>query len=134
MKTKPKKSIKKLSEAIVRGAKIAKENGIKQGTGELIVRDRDTGKIECACALGMGLIGKFGLDVEGSYSILADAFKTTETASKCLINTVSPNHSVRKTRRIVLGKTDVEAFVFVLNDAAEMAPEKIASKLEKCGY
>lgn len=76
VKTKPLKTIRKISTAMERGYKIAKENRIKQVTGDFIVTeekyDRQGNYIEdkvCgACALGMVAIGLFGVEGAKDYN------------------------------------------------------------------
>lgn len=112
-----------------RGYKIAKERGIKLGEGS--VRYKENGK-DCACALGMALIGKYGPEKSKgmSYQQLDQDFKT-DRHNACLLKTVGP-----KTRKKLSDSAKtvlVTDFVYTLNDTVKLKPNVIAEKLEKCG-
>lgn len=141
MKTKHNPNIKKLSTAIRRGYKIAQENGIKVSRDSLIEFKYEGNKrvgIDCACSLGLGLIGLYGTDPKAyktnqdGYARLNKAFGSKNSdKSECLLKT-APNSKHVKESFDIDGKLSVHDFVIALNDGAKMNPEKIAEKLEKC--
>lgn len=111
-----------------RGYKIAQERGIKLGKSSL--RYTDGGK-DCACALGMALIGKYGPEKSKGmdYDTLDRDFGTYKNVT-CLLNTVTVSD---RYKACLDESDDVKGFVYKLNDLAYTKPDVIAEKLEKCG-
>ena len=134
MKTRPNKNIKKLSTAMRRGLKIAKEKGIKPGKYELATIDwdeeTDTYSVGAACALGMAYIGINGTKKArgASYTELEEQFPKLTQENKCLVKAAKRF----KLKCSLDTYTNPEAVVITMNDSG-VAIEKIADKLEKCG-
>jgi hypothetical protein len=132
----------KLSEAIVRGTKIAKGKGITQGEGNVLEFNR-AGKLECACTAGMALIGTYGVEqlekehAKDRYiswgikfkSLFEPAKTTFKKKEQCLLKTVKT--PVQK-ENVETGS--IYSFIYSLNDGAGLAARYIAKKLEKCGF
>lgn len=126
----------KLSQAMVIGRQIAKENGIKQGTGQLFERDYD-GNIECACAMGMAIIGKIGLNEvkknRYGFSLTAraeDYFpELANPTTECLLKTPKGARGKAFTKH---RPSTVSAFIWNLNDLAKIPVTKIAEYLKSC--
>jgi hypothetical protein len=140
MKTQPNKNAK-LSEAIRIGSKIAKENGIKHTTGRIFSRDSINGEVLCACAVGLALLGKYGVEniakrphpsnFSGTFHRVFGTKKIFAEKEQCLIKTVCKSKKLH-VRGARLSKSIYE-FIYRLNDLAELKPNAIAEKLEKCG-
>jgi len=136
MKTRHNKNIKKLSTAILRGARIAKENGIKHSRGRLAELDAK-GNIKCACALGMAHIGVFGIQAtkdlqeydEDGYSALEEKFPETDAVNMCVNEKAK---IVDYPTGFTCNSTRVQDAVISLNDSDNKKPEQIAKLLQEC--
>jgi hypothetical protein len=113
--------ITKISDAMLKGLEVTKENGISQGQyGLFIVED---GKIIEACSLGIAYIGAFGLPKIGDttkkcYAKLQEVFDTNKQ-NTCLSKKIGNNKSV-------------EGIIMDYNDIEELPTEKIAEMLKEC--
>ena len=134
MNTQHNPNVAKLSEAMALGNEIARERGIKQGRVNLF--GFKAGTISCACALGMVLIGKYGVDYildnpdninNGiGYEVLDNDFKADTEASQCLLNNIPEAY-------LHTGFIDVKSAVYKLNDGAERSIDEIVETLASCG-
>lgn len=134
MATKPNKNVKKLSTAMKLGKKIADENGIKQGRGTWLKLDRKEEKLICACAMGMTLIGKYGVEEatkiaqEGTeVEVIEEDFPVSDKVNECIFKT-----DVVKNRRSVTSLHELGSVVMILNDKAKLPVETIVEALESC--
>jgi hypothetical protein len=138
MATKHNKQIKKLSTAIKRGKQIADERGIKQTRGGFWLKPNKGGtKIECACALGMALIGKLGVEActevatKGGISIaglVEEAFPESGVPNCCLSKAVYEKRKNLPTASYY----GVDSLIITMNDSTRMPIEEIVEILESC--
>jgi len=140
MKTEPNASAS-LSEAIILGAKIAKECGIEQSTGSIFKfnYDYDNKKICQACTAGLALIGRLGVEtIEkrlqkrklNSYELFHKQFNpSVEKVKSCLLKTLTTEEQ----KAFAEHSTSVYGFIVNLNDGARLKARTIAAKLQKCG-
>lgn len=121
------------------GNKIAKERGIKRGVSELIQFD-SKGKIKCACAAGMALIGKFGVEeLENSKNIsrvarFHDTFNGEEKVSECLIKEPKGKKAKEFAVKYFDESTNLYNFIWKMNDVINTPVSKIVEYLKNCGY
>lgn len=110
---------KKLSVAIRKGVKIAKELGFKQGTGDVIRVVR--GQCE-VCAIGNALLTirtpeeLLTMPEENWYKLAKETFLNANKPNECLDSNIS----------------SPIGYVWTKNDSG-MKPEEIADKLAACG-
>lgn len=127
MKTKHRKDIKRLSTAMERGSKIAKESGIKQVISSFLEHkwDENGEEVVCgACALGMAAIGVFG--VKGAESmdeeLILAHFGLRDVENTCLAKKVGNEDFVK-----TVGES-----VVVANDSRKKKIPTIVKALKEC--
>lgn len=139
MGTKHNKNIKKLSTAIRRGKAIADENGINHGRGKWLRLNKAGDKIECACAMGMALIGKIGVDAAleveaktyaGASAEVEKEIPVSRSVNSCFVKEAKTKRKTLATK--VASWNTVQGIVITMNDETKMTLDEIADTLESC--
>ena len=131
MATRARKDIKKLSTAIKRGLKIAKENGIRHNIGSLRTLDENA-KVCSVCALGYGVLGITG--VKNFPANATDAYGIVQKLNGVSEPSICFASKARDlTNRPFYSDARVIANVMELNDNVHVEPEAVVELLEACG-
>jgi hypothetical protein len=121
--TKPNRKIKKLSTAVRRGLKIAKENNIKISRQAFTI-ENDKGEVCRACTLGMAGIGLFG--------VREVLYKTEDSVMNHLGLQSKENECLPKKLNLRPKYEDITSVIMYANDSRNKSPEEIADALEAC--